>query len=77
VKVTFRGRIALEIDDAAMIGYVTARGRDKQGTRASRQKMTFRSDALKEAAGAAVPIDASVEVSGRLASVVETAQSSS
>lgn len=72
VKVTFRGRIALEIDDAAMIGHVTARGKDKQGTTRFHAKMTFKVDERKEAAGVAVPIDASVEVSGRLASIVET-----
>ena len=70
-RVTFRARIALELDAAAMTGHVTARGRDNQGGTRVRAKMTFKVVEQAEPPGSAIPIEARVEISGRLASLVE------
>ncbi|MBI1965358.1 MAG: carbon monoxide dehydrogenase [Betaproteobacteria bacterium] len=70
-RVTFRARIALELDAAAMTGHVTARGRDNQGGTRIRAKMTFKVVEQAEPPGSAIPIEARVEISGRLASLVE------
>jgi uncharacterized protein len=70
-KVTFRARIALELDAAAMVGHVTAKGKDKQGGTRVRATMTFRVTEQAEPPGSTVPIAAQVEISGRLATLVE------
>src|SRR5437899_11976403 len=41
VKVLFRARVTLELDDAAMVGHVTARGKDTQGGTRVTSAMTF------------------------------------
>ncbi len=70
-KVTFRARVALELDTAAMVGHVTAKGKDKQGGARFRATMTFKVEEQAEPPGSAIPIDAQVEIAGRLASLVE------
>jgi len=70
-KVTFHGRVALELDTVAMAGYVTARGKDKQGGTRFRATMTFGVTEQTEPPGSTIPIAAQVEISGRLASLVE------
>jgi len=70
-KVTFHARITLELDTASMVGHVTAKGKDKQGGTRVRAKMTFRVAEQAEPPGSAVPIEAQVEISGRLATLVE------
>jgi uncharacterized protein len=72
VRATFKARIALELDEAAMTGHVTARGRDDQGGTKVRASMSFRVDEREDAPGAAIPIEARVEIAGRLASIVES-----
>jgi carbon monoxide dehydrogenase subunit G len=71
-KVTFHAKIALELDTTAMVGHVTAKGKDKQGGTRVQATMTFRVAAQAEPPGSAVPIDAQVEIFGRLASVIES-----
>jgi carbon monoxide dehydrogenase subunit G len=71
-KVTFRARVALELDSTAMIGHVTSRGRDDQGGTRVKTAMTFKVVAGQAPGSSAVPIDAQVEISGRLASLVES-----
>jgi carbon monoxide dehydrogenase subunit G len=71
-KVTFRAKVALELDDATMIGHVSSRGRDEQGGTRVKTVMTFKVVAGKVPGSSAVPIDAQVEISGRLASLVES-----
>ncbi len=74
-KVTFHTRVALELDAAAKVGHVTARGKDNQGGTRVRATMTFKVVELTDAPGTAILIDAQVEISGRLALVVEAGAS--
>lgn len=71
-KVTFRAKVALELDAAAMTGRVTARGKDNQGGTRFHTAMSFGVTDQTESQGSAIPIVAQVEISGKLASVVET-----
>ena len=72
-KVSFRARVALELDDAAMTGHVSAKGRDNQGGARVKATMTFKVVEQAEPPGSsAIPIEAQVEISGRLASLVES-----
>lgn len=71
-KVTFKATVALELDMAAMVGHVTARGRDNQGGTRIRAKMMFSVVAQQsQLQGSTIPIEAQVEISGRLATLVE------
>jgi carbon monoxide dehydrogenase subunit G len=70
-KVNFRARFALELDEAAMAGRVIARGRDDQGGTKIRSTMTFKIVEQAEPPGSAIPVDAQVEIGGRLASLIE------
>jgi carbon monoxide dehydrogenase subunit G len=71
-KVTFRTKVALELDGAAMSGRVSSRGKDNHcGTRV-KTSMTFRVVEGATPGTAAVPVDAQVEISGKLASLVES-----
>jgi carbon monoxide dehydrogenase subunit G len=71
VNVAFQALVTLVADEAAMIGRVTARGKDNQGGTRVASTMTF---AVKGSApaGSEVTIDSDVEISGRLAGVIET-----
>ena len=71
-KVTFHARVALELDTMAMAGHVTARGKDKQGGTRFRATMTFKVAEQAEPPGSTIPIAAQVEISGRLATLVES-----
>jgi len=70
-KVTFLARVALELNTAAMVGRVSAKGKDKQGGTRVHAMMNFRVEDHTDLPGSAIPIDARVEVSGRLATLVE------
>lgn len=70
-KVTFRARVALELDSAAMVGHVTAKGKDNQGGTRVRATMRFSVAEQADPPGSTIPIDAQVEISGRLATLVE------
>jgi carbon monoxide dehydrogenase subunit G len=70
-KVTFRAKVALELDAAAMAGRVIARGKDSQGGTRIRSTMTFKVVERAEPPGSTIPIEAQVEIFGRLASLVE------
>lgn len=71
-KVTFRAKVALELDGAAMIGHVSSRGRDDRGGTRVKTALTFKVVAGQAPGSSAVPIDAQIEISGRLASLVES-----
>jgi uncharacterized protein len=70
-KVTFHTRVSLQLDAAAKVGHVTARGKDNQGGTRVRATMTFKVVETLEPAGTSIPIAAQVDISGRLALVVE------
>lgn len=69
-KVTFKARVGLEFDAATMSGHVTSRGRDDQGGTKIQAAMNFRVE--EQAPGAAIPIEARVEIAGKLATIVES-----
>jgi carbon monoxide dehydrogenase subunit G len=71
-RVTFRAKVALELDGTAMIGRVSLRGRDDQGGTRVKTALTFKVVAGRAPGSSAVPIDAQVEISGRLAALVES-----
>ena len=71
-KVTFRARVTLELDSAAMTGQVSSRGKDDQGGTRVKAAMTFKVVEGEAPGSSVIPIDAQVEISGRLASLVES-----
>lgn len=71
-KVTFRARVAVEFDETTMSGRVSSKGKDNQGGTRFNASMAFRVAERDGGAGAAIPIDAQVEISGRLASLIES-----
>ena len=74
VKVTFQARVALELDDAAMVGHVAARGRDNQGGTRVTSTMMFKVTDGGES-GSTVAMDGEVEISGKLAGLIESGAS--
>jgi carbon monoxide dehydrogenase subunit G len=70
-KVTFHAKVMLELDASGMSGHVTARGKDNQGGTRFRATMAFKVEEQAEPPGSAIPIDSEVEISGRLATLVE------
>jgi len=70
-KVTFHSKVALEYDSAAMGGRVSSRGKDNQGGTRVKTTMTFKVVEGETLGSSVIPIDAQVEISGRLASLVE------
>ena len=74
VKVSFHTRVTLELDDAAMVGHVTARGKDNQGGTRVTSTMTF--EVMDEAeSGSTVAINGEAEISGKLAGLIESGAS--
>ncbi len=74
-KVTFQAKVALEYDSAAMGGRVSSRGKDNQGGTRVKTAMTFKVMQGAAPGTSVIPIDAQVEISGRLASLVESGAS--
>jgi len=71
-KVSFRARFTLELDPSAMSGQVASKARDNQGGTRVKAGMRF-SIVPGEAPGTSViAIAAQVEISGKLASLVES-----
>ena len=70
-RVTFKARIELDLDDAAMSGSVTARGKDNQGGTRFRATMAFKVVEQAEQKGSTVMITGENEISGKLAGLVE------
>jgi carbon monoxide dehydrogenase subunit G len=70
-RVTFRATIELDLDAAAMIGSVTAKGKDTQGGTRFRATMTFRVIEDAEKHGSTVLITGENEITGKLAGLVE------
>lgn len=70
-KVTFHAKVSLEFDAAAMSGRVSSRGKDNQGGTRVKTAMAFKVVAGEAPGSSAIPFDAQVEISGKLASLVE------
>jgi len=71
-KVSFRARFTLELNEAEMSGVVTSRAKDNQGGTRVKTAMNFRGVEGAAPGSSAIPIDAQVEISGKLASLVES-----
>ena len=71
-KVAFKARFTLELDPSTLSGRVESRGRDSQGGTRVKTTMMFKVVEGQSPGSSAVPIDAQVEVGGKLASLVET-----
>jgi carbon monoxide dehydrogenase subunit G len=69
VGVTFQAHAELELDPDAMRGRLSARGRDKQGGARFQASATFGLSAI--GAGTSVTTHGEVDISGRLASMIE------
>ncbi|MCC6534487.1 MAG: hypothetical protein IT531_18195 [Burkholderiales bacterium] len=75
-KVAFRAKVAIEFDAATMSGKVTSRGKDSQGGARFHTTMNFKvAEQAQPGAGSAINILAQVDISGRLASLIETGAS--
>jgi carbon monoxide dehydrogenase subunit G len=74
IKVAFQAVVTLETDAAAMVGHVTARGKDTQGGTRVTSTMTF-AVAAEGDSGSIVTIDSEVDISGKLAGVIEAGAS--
>jgi carbon monoxide dehydrogenase subunit G len=70
-RVTFRVQATLELDEAAHQGRITAQGKDSIGGTRMRSTASFGVTPGPGASGSSVAIDGTVEVSGRLASLIE------
>ena len=70
-KVKFNARLTLELDEANMVGTVMSKGKDTVGGTRVKSTLTFKVQDL-EGGGSTVPITGEVEVTGKLASLVET-----
>jgi carbon monoxide dehydrogenase subunit G len=68
-RVTFRARVTLELDDATRTGRLTAQGKDSQGGTRMKTAMTFQ--VAPAGVGSSVAGDGQVELSGRLAGMIE------
>ena len=69
--VTFQAHVALELEEATRRGHLTARGRDSQGGTRFRGMATFSVAPRAERPGSAVSIQGDVDLTGRLASMIE------
>jgi carbon monoxide dehydrogenase subunit G len=69
VRVTINAQIWLELDDTAMTGRLTAQGRDSQGGTRMKPEIVFK--VASHAGGSTVAIDGAVDISGRLAGMIE------
>jgi carbon monoxide dehydrogenase subunit G len=74
-RVAFRAKVNLELDPSTRSGHVTSSGKDKQGGARFSTKMSFKVEERTDAPGTRVPIQANVEITGRLASMIETGAS--
>jgi carbon monoxide dehydrogenase subunit G len=71
-KVAFKAKVGLELDAATRTGHVTSRGKDNQGGARFETRMTFKVLERQDPPGSVIPIEAKVDITGRLASVIET-----
>src|SRR6185369_4919540 len=73
LRVSFRGRVSLDLNPEEQQGSGVARGRDGQGGTKFQATATFKVDPLEGGAASQVTAAGEVELSGKLASVIEGA----
>ena len=71
-KVSFKAKVAVQYDAATMTGSVLARGKDGIGGTRVESAMKFSVAGQDNPPASTVPITAEVEISGKLASLIET-----
>jgi carbon monoxide dehydrogenase subunit G len=71
-KVAFGARVAIEMDHAARSGSVSSRGKDNQGGTRFAASTVFRVLVPDNGEGSAIRIQSQVEITGRLASLIES-----
>jgi len=71
-KVAFRARFTLELDPPTMSGEVASKAKDNQGGTRVKAGMKFKVTEGQAPGSSAILIDAEVEISGKLASLVES-----
>jgi carbon monoxide dehydrogenase subunit G len=70
-RVSFRVKAMLDLDEASHQGKITAQGKDSIGGTRMKSTATFGVTPGPGGSGSSVAIDGNVEVSGRLASLIE------
>ncbi|MFN8526675.1 MAG: SRPBCC family protein [Chloroflexota bacterium] len=70
-RVAFKVQAALALDEASRTGKITAQGRDGIGGTRMKSTAMFQVTPAPSGQGSSVAVDGSVEVSGRLASLIE------
>jgi esterase/lipase/carbon monoxide dehydrogenase subunit G len=73
LRVAFKGKVNLDLNKEERAGFLQARGRDNQGGTKFQATATFRVDPLDDGAASQVTASGEVELSGKLASVIEGA----
>ena len=71
-RVSFKAKVAVEYDAAGRSGSVLAKGKDSIGGTRVQSVMKFSVSGQNDPPVSAVPISAEVEISGKLASLIET-----
>lgn len=71
MKIAFKSRVALELDHGTKVGTLSARGKDATGGTHMRAAATFAATEKADHTGTTVLVGGTVELAGRLASVVE------
>ena len=71
-QVKFAAHFTLELDPATMSGIVVSKGKDSIGGTRVQARMNFSVVEQADPPGSLVPITSEVEISGRLASLIET-----
>jgi carbon monoxide dehydrogenase subunit G len=71
-RVSFKTRFTLDLDEATMSGKVASRGKDNQGGTRVTTSMSFTVAEGATPGSSTIPINAQVEISGKLASLVES-----
>ena len=71
-RVSFKAKVALELDAAAMTGRVNSRGKDGIGGTRVESAMKFSVTGQEVPPASTITIAAEVEISGKLASLIET-----
>jgi carbon monoxide dehydrogenase subunit G len=71
-RVSFKTKVMLELDAAAMTGSVLSKGKDSIGGTRVQSTMKFSVTGQPDGTGTTILINAEVEISGKLASLIET-----
>ncbi|MEB8338272.1 SRPBCC family protein [Streptomyces endophyticus] len=72
IRVKFGARVALELDEAAREGRLTARGKDGQGATRFSAEATFRVVEGEGPGTSRVSVDGKVQLNGKLAKLIES-----